>query len=281
MYFILYSNPTIRKIISTNINSLLKISFLNILESFLSLMIPTSVGLMINSLIYNTGQGQYIFILCYVLYQLTALFRKILDTKVYTLIYNKLATQLILNTTDFSITNARIELLKQVVAFFENDLPVLINNIITIIGSGAILYFYSYKLLLTSLIIIIPSFILNHFFFKKINSVTQNINNLYETQLTVLNQQKATEIFTYFQTLRKHNITKSNLESFNFVFLEIFVFIMIFVSVLIVCNLDNVKTGTIVASYAIILKFAYSFDFIPYMTVKLAAIKDILFRIEN
>lgn len=278
-----FSEPIIGAVIKDNLNSLIKVYSLNILEAVFSLLIPTSVGVMINSLISHSGYGVFIFILCYVLFQLTALFRRILDTKIFTLIYNQFVEKLIdkTNSNDFSIINARIELLKQVVSYFENDLPILINSIITILGSGVILFFYSTKLLFASLIIIIPSFIINQYYFKKISKLTEKINDQYENQLSVLKQENNNLTSLFFQNLRKLNISKSNQEAYNFAFLEIFVFTMIFISVVIICNTENVKPGTIVASYAIILKFAYSFDFIPYITLKFASIKDIFKRIKN
>lgn len=143
------------------------------------------------------------------------------------------------------------------------------------------LYFYNYKLLFVSVIIILPSFVINFFYAKKITTITEEINNEYEKQIDVIENENPTKQITYFDSLRKLNIKKSSLEAYNFGALEIFVFLMILISIYIVCKTENLNYGSIVASYGIILRLAYGFDFIPYITAKLATLKDISIRLSE
>jgi hypothetical protein len=56
---------------------------------------------------------------------------------------------------------------------------------------------------------------------------------------------------------------------------------MIVTSLYIITQTPNIKYGEIVATYGYILRFAYSFDFIPALTGKVALQKDVNERLEN
>jgi hypothetical protein len=56
---------------------------------------------------------------------------------------------------------------------------------------------------------------------------------------------------------------------------------MIFFSINTIYKTDNMEYGNIIASYGIILRFAYGFDFIPHITTKLAMLKDITNRMNE
>jgi ABC-type multidrug transport system fused ATPase/permease subunit len=261
------------------------IYLLNVIEETFYLLIPSSVGLLIDTFISNKGFGIWAFVITYIGWQGTATYRKIKDTITFTSLFNQFSLKVIENHKEKNIettkTNARVELMKQVVAFFETDLPFMMNSLVSIIGSCILLYFYNAKLLIISVFIILPSLIINYFYSKKILLATRQVNDQYEKQIDVIENGTKEELNTYFTTIRKLNIRKSTLEALNFGLLEIFVFIVIISSIYIICKTDKMNYGSIVASYGIILRFAYGFDFMPHITTKLATLKDIANRMEE
>jgi ABC-type multidrug transport system fused ATPase/permease subunit len=261
------------------------IYFLNIVEEICYVLIPSAVGMLINTFIYGTGYGLWAFVATYLGWQGIATLRKILDTIAFTKVYNQVSLETIehhkLEGIEVSKINARIELLKQVVTFFEVDLPFMMNSIVSIFGAAILLYFYNPTLLFICLIIIIPSFIINYFFGKKMINATKNVNDQYEKQIDVITNEDLDGIKRYFEQVRRFNIRKSSLEAYNFGLLEIFAFLMIVVSIYVICKTPNVNYGDIVASYGIILRFAYGFDFIPHITERLATMRDIQNRLEE
>lgn len=261
------------------------IYFLNMIEEICYLLVPSAVGMLINTFVYGTGHGILAFSVVYMGWHIFATFRRVRDTITFTHIYNQISLQTIEHHQkegiEFSKINARIELLKQVVTFFEEDLPFMFKSLVAIIGAAILLYFYNPMLLWICLLIIVPSFIVNYFFSKKMIAVTEKVNNEYEKQIDVISQGNSETIKTYFEQIRGFNIRKSSLEAYNFATLEFFVFLMIATSIYVVCKTPNVNYGDIVASYGIILRFAYGFDFIPHITAKWASLKDILTRLDE
>ncbi|HAS41063.1 MAG TPA: hypothetical protein DCS93_11315 [Microscillaceae bacterium] len=258
---------------------------LNIIEEICYLLIPSAVGLLIDTFIEGKGWGILAFTTTYLGWQGANTYRKIKDTIVFTELFNQNSLKVIEDhqRKDISTTkiNARIELLKEVVEFFERDLPMIFNSVISIIGAAILLFFYNPKLLIISLLIIFPSIVFNYFYSKRILLVTQKINNQYEQQIEVIESRDEAQQKIYFEELRRLNIKRSTLEAINFGVIEIFVFGMILTSIYIICHTDGMNYGSIVASYGIILRFAYGFDFIPYSTTRLATMKDVVQRLDE
>jgi ABC-type bacteriocin/lantibiotic exporter with double-glycine peptidase domain len=258
---------------------------LNILEELCFLFIPTAVGSMIDSFIYKKGYGVVAFALCYIGWQGLSLIRRIQDTKVFTEILNKLSLDMISFKNEEKYTtaliNARIVMMKDVVNFFERDLPFLIRSLISIVGSAFLLYFYNDTLLVISLVVVIPSLLINYYNSSRIQKAASNLNDHFETQIDVIENGSSVEHKEYFNKLRSYNIKKSNLEAYNFTLIECFVFIMIISCIYVICNTDKMDYGDIVASYGIILRFAYGFDFLPHITSTYASLKDIIQRMEK
>jgi ABC-type multidrug transport system fused ATPase/permease subunit len=259
---------------------------LTIIENVANMLLPAAAGLLVDGFIDHKLDGLWFFTAAYFFWYGTAMVRRVYDTKVFTKIYNDVSIKTIQHHQalgiDSGTINARVELLKQMVNFFEVDLPFLMNNLIQMFGAFFLLYFYDPKVMMVCLVVILPSFVINYVFGKKMRTVAKNVNDQYEKQLDMINSKAdAASLKSYFDGVRLLNVKKSNLEAWNFGFLEIFVLMMIIASLYMICQNPNLKHGDIVAIYGYITRFAYSFDFIPYLTAKLSVIRDIEERLKE
>jgi ABC transporter transmembrane region len=147
----MYRNQTIKRIWKENRIPILYIYGLNIIEEIMYLLIPSSVGMLIDTFIQDKGYGIYAFIITYLGWQGIAVYRRITDTKTFTEIFNKECLRLVEKHQEREIDttkiNARVELMKQVVDFFEIDFPFIVKSIVSILGAAILLYFYNPKLL--------------------------------------------------------------------------------------------------------------------------------------
>lgn len=279
----LLRSPLLKDIYQQNKFRLFVVYALNILEESAYLAVPAASGMLIDSFLNGTTNGIVIFSAVYLGWNILGVLRKALDTISFTKIYNDVTIKIIehhkAKNIDTGKINARIELLREVVTFFETDLPFLANSFVTMLGAAGLLYFYNPQLMLICLVIIVPSLIVNYWFGKKMVAATTAVNNEYEKQLDIIENENLDGIRHYLQNIRRINIRKSTLEAVNFGTLEIFVFTMIFASIYIVCHTPNIDYGAIVAIYGYILKFAYSFDFIPHLTERMALMSDIQHRL--
>jgi ABC-type multidrug transport system fused ATPase/permease subunit len=275
----------LRNLMSTNRFSLGLVYGINLLETIFYLFIPAAAGYCIDHFIDKKFWGVWAFALAYIGWQALATVRKLIDSRVFTKIYTEMSIKTIEhhkeNGIDDGKINARVELLKQVVLFFEQDFPFMLNSIIEMFGSAFLLYFYNPKILLVCIIIIIPSFVVNRIFSRRMGKASTDLNNEYEKQMDVIAEKRNRGLSDYFNLIRNLNIRKSNLEAYNFAMLELFVFAMIVSSLYIITQTPNIKYGEIVATYGYINRFAFSFDFIPHLTGKVATLGDINKRLED
>jgi ABC-type multidrug transport system fused ATPase/permease subunit len=281
----LIKSTLLKNIIAQNKLKLGIVYGLNALETICYLFIPAAAGLCIDSFMEQKFYGMWIFTLNYFGWQGISTFRKMYDTRIFSQIYNNISIKTIehhkAEGIDDGKINARIGLLKDVISFFENDFPFMINSVVMMFGSAFLLFFYNTQILYVCVLIIIPSFIVNWFYSKKMYKVTSELNNEYEKQVDVIAEKHGQDLFQYFDHVRNLNIRKSNYEAYNFAKLELFVFAMIILSLYIITQTPNIKYGEIVATYGYILRFSYSFDFIPHLTGKVALLKDVNQRLEN
>jgi ABC-type multidrug transport system fused ATPase/permease subunit len=281
----LIKSKLLKTLITTHKYQLVLVYAINLLETTFYLFIPAAAGYCIDHFIEKQFWGVWAFAVAYIGWQGIATVRKMIDTRIFTKMYANISLKIIQHHKETGIEsgiiNARVELLKQVVQFFEEDFPFMLNSIIEMFGSAFLLYFYNPKILLVCIIIVVPSFIANRFYSRKMIAATTAVNNEYEKQIDVIVHQQEHEIADYFGFVRQLNIRKSNLEAFNFATLEFFVFAMIVSSLYIITQTDNIKYGEIVATYGYINRFAFSFDFIPHLTGRVANLQDINKRIEN
>ncbi len=258
---------------------------LNTIEELAYLLLPIAVGAMIDSFFYNKGNGLWLFLACYIAWQGMATLRKVMDTVVFTKMFSEISLEVLQNhkqkNIDTSRTTAHLELMKKVVHFFEEDVPFTIKSLVSIVGTCILLYSYNFKLMLVALLILLPSLFVNNYFSKKLQTASQNVHDQYEQQLSMVQSQSQAIQTKYFQDLRQKYIKKSNLEAANFGVIELFVLSMITISVYIVCKTNGMGYGSIVASYGLILRLAYGFDFIPHITSKWAELKDIAQRLNE
>jgi ABC-type bacteriocin/lantibiotic exporter with double-glycine peptidase domain len=278
-------NPFLTSVLRKEKKAISYVYLLNVVEQLSYLLLPATVGMVINTFITGEGTGIWAFAGCYLTWQGIATLRKVQDTIVFSRIYNTLIVSIVeklrIEKVETTIINARVELLKQVVAFFETDLPFLVSSLVAMIGAAALLFFYNQTLMFVCIIIILPSLILNYFFGKKMVKVTNLVNNEYEKQVEIIDNQPISQVAEYLKTVRQYNIQKSSLEAYNFMTIELFVFAMILISLYIICRTPSISYGDIVATYGYILRFAYSFDFIPHLTERIATLRDILQRLET
>lgn len=264
---------------------ILLVYLLNICEELAYLFLPISVGAMIDSFFYNKGNGLWYFLACYLAWQGMAVLRKIMDTIIFTSMFSDVSLKVLKNhqykNIDNSKTTAHLDLMKKVVKFFEEEVPFIVKSLVSIIGTCILLFTYNYKLLLVALLILIPSLFINWYFANQLQKATEQVHDQYEQQVSMIASKDLKVQQQYFIDLRKKYIRRSNLEAFNFGLIELFVLGMITFSVYILCKTEGMGYGSIVASYGLVLRLAYGFDFIPALTTKWAELKDIAHRLSE
>lgn len=255
------------------------------LEILSHLISPYLLGEAVDDLINKSYHGFLILCLFFLVRIFVSMFRRMLDTRVYTKIYTDLVTRFLsiktIDQKDVSKLNAHSVLARQFVDFLEYDLANVMSGIFTLVGSVVMLFFYNWYVLGVCLFVFIPVIIVTRYFGKRIMRLTTAYNDEFEKQVDIISSADAEAIQGHYNRLRDLDINKSNQDAYSFTFMEIFSLGMILVSLIILSNSTAVITaGTIIGVYNYIIRFSEGLDIIPYAIERYAQLSDITTRIE-
>lgn len=192
--------------------------FLVILEAILFLLFPLVIGFAINGMLEQNYTGIFQLVILGVLLTVIGTLRRIYDTRVYAGIYKQLAFE----TTEkqkeksTSAVSGKVTMLKELVEFFENSFPDLINSVIGLVGTLVILFSLSVNIFFACLGILIFIYVVFALSSKKTSLFNHNYNNVLEEQVDMVESKNPEKIKKFFHRMMYWNIKLSDIESINF-----------------------------------------------------------------
>lgn len=258
-----------------------------LLELASGLLFPLFIGYAINDLIAGTYTGLINLSFLTIASLVFGMLRRFYDSRVYGKIYINLATSLVESEQkkdkDVSVISARVSLLTEIVEFFENSFPEIINSFLGLIGVVIILLTMSFKI--SILCFVVMGFIVLVYGVTGQKNLTLNteFNDTLETQVSVLSQSNPHVIKNYFKSITKTNIKLSDLETLNFgailsVSLSVFIF-----SIFIATTGSNITYGAVFALLMYVYEFIERVTILPlyYQNyIRLSEISDRLSKID-
>ncbi len=119
---------------------------LTVIEDLLELSYPWATGLAINGLLAHDYRMIAPVMIAWVLHTAIGCGRQMYDTRLYTTVYNTVVIDTVLRQRQAGIepskVAARSAMSREFVTFFEKDMPVVLNTLVSIVGSAAILFYY-------------------------------------------------------------------------------------------------------------------------------------------
>lgn len=132
---------------------------LHLVEQLLALLVPWAIGIAINGLLVNEYDGLIIFVGLWLVLVLLTAGRKMYDTRVFMRIYAALVTGVISRQREAGTSPgklvARSVLIREIVDFFERDIPDIFAMVIALIGSLVMLALFDWHIDLVALVMMI------------------------------------------------------------------------------------------------------------------------------
>ena len=189
-----------------------------VLEGCLFVLFPLVIGFAIDDLLNNSYTG---------LVQLAALgiaelvigsARRCYDTRVYAGIYEALGVEVIVKdkSSSTSVLTARVNMLEELVEFFENTFPELFHSVINIAGTIIILFTFSLNIFYGCVLLAILTVIVFGVTSRRTINYNHHYNNALEQQVDVIENKQADSVKLYIRGLMRWNIKLSDLETINF-----------------------------------------------------------------
>jgi ABC-type multidrug transport system fused ATPase/permease subunit len=270
---------TLRYIFSKYRWSILLTYGLTLLENFFELLHPLTIGIAINGLLKQSYSSMIPFAVAWLAHALMAIFRQVYDTRIFSQIYSNLVTSTVIEQTKQGIPlsqiAARSSLSRELVGFFERDIPEIINSLFGFIGALVMLFTYDWQIGFYCLLLLLPLGTVNYIYFYKTRLLHQKLNDRLEHEVDILSHQHSDRIQFHYNSLAKWRIKLSNAEAATWGVFEIFI-IGAFTAILIrtVTSLEG-KIGDIYAIISYTWNYRQSLDRVPFLVQQFNRLQDI------
>ncbi len=260
-----------------------KLSFtflLIILESIGWILFPFVIGVAINDYLEGSYRGLILFGLLGFVTLVLMTVRRLYDTRLYSKIYEHIGLVSTKQNTQLSAKTARLNMLREIVEFFEHSMPELINSFAVLFGSLFFLAFLSIKVFIAALIVSVLIVLIYGLSSKKTLRYNREFNDEYEKQVDVVKQNKEVKIQKHILRLNTWTIKLSDIETLNFGLTWVLVICLQLFAIVVSAN-EAVAYGTILSIVLYVFEFTETSIQIPYSWQEYLRLKDIFKRIRK
>ena len=220
-------------------------------ERLLGVAVPFVLGVAINDLIAGSLRGVWWLVALEVTALLIGTGRRLYDSRVYAGIYSDVADNTA-QRTDLSVSRraARLGLARELVDFFEWELPELLAALVGIIGALAMLIYLLPSVGALSIVVgllVAVVFVLSR---GRMFNLNKLLNNELERQVTMLESGRAFLRWRHLSRLARWRIHLSDLEAVNFAIAELLLSALIIGAVVV-----TVRTGLSVGEVFAVLTY--------------------------
>ena len=258
---------------------------LTVIEDLLELSYPWATGLAINGLLAHEYRMIAPVMIAWVLHTAIGCGRQMYDTRLYTKVYNAIVTDTVLRQRQGGVmptkVAARSAMSREFVAFFEKDMPVVLNTLVSIVGSAAVLFYYDLVIGVVAVSQFLPVAMLNRRYMRHSLMLNQGLNNQLEQEVQVIEVAEEDAVARHFAKVRSWRVKLSDADALNWTAIEGLSILVFLLVLLRVAHMPNAEVGTIFAIFVYVWRLMEKLDLMPQIVQQLMRLKDIRRRIEG
>jgi ABC-type multidrug transport system fused ATPase/permease subunit len=257
---------------------------LTVIEDLLELSYPWATGLAINGLLAQDYRMIAPVMIAWVLHTAISCGRQMYDTRLYTKVYNTIVTDTVLRQRQSGIEPTRVAarsaMSREFVAFFEKDMPVVLNALVSIVGSAAVLFYYDLVIGAVAASLFVPVAIINRRYMRRSLMLNEGLNNQLEHEVQVIEAAEEGAVARHFAAVRAWRVKLSDADAINWTAIEGLSILVFLLVLLRVATMPNAEVGTIFAIFVYVWRLMEKLDLMPQIVQQLMRLKDIRRRIE-
>ncbi|HYM20045.1 MAG TPA: ABC transporter six-transmembrane domain-containing protein [Candidatus Kapabacteria bacterium] len=211
--------------------------------------------------------------------------RRVYDTKVYTRMFADLSSSVVAQQLhkgeDLSKIAGRSSLAWQNIEFFQYNLPEFIEQIINVGGAVGALAIFDWRLATVGGGIVLLVLLSSQLYMSRIARVQTVLNDLHEQEYNMFATKDPAVIRNYYSDISKLEISFSNTQAGGFGILRILLLVMFMMTLYISLDLDRFTIGELYSIVAYLWTFVTASEYIPYLSEKWVALKDVTGRIQS
>ena len=257
---------------------------LTLLENIFELLYPLVIGIAINGLLSGDYAQLLPLTVTWVVHTITEVMRQMYDTRTFSGIYSKLATKVVAEQAKQGIPTsqviARSSLSREIVDFFERDIPLTLTAALSFFGAVGMLFWYDLQIGLYCLFLLIPVVFINRYFGKLSLRLNQKLNDQLEQEVDILTEREPYNVKSHYQLLNRWRIKLSDAEAKNWGITTLLLGGLIIAVLMRAIALPNIAAGDIYTIVTYAMNFTLSMDDVPFLVQQLSRLKDISYRVD-
>lgn len=256
---------------------------LTLLENVCTLAYPALTGRAVDDLVEREFTGLVLLVAVWLVHLVLAFVRQRVDTRVFMGIYADVASHIVgtqqAQGQGTSKVSARVEMVRDVVGFFEKEVPAMFHNVVAVAGSLAMLFTYDVDAGFIAMAVLLPMFAINAWYWRRATRLARAINNQVEREVDDIESGSPFRVMRHFRLMRRWRVRLSDAESWTWGVTEL---ATIAALVLILVDFTQSPAFTAGAIYAVL---AYVYDYleglnqVPTVVNSLARLRDVRSRL--
>lgn len=256
---------------------------LTLLENVCTLAYPALTGRAVDDLVKREFTGLILLVAVWLVHLVLAFARQRVDTRVFMGIYADVASHIVdvqqAQGHGTSKVSARVEMVRDIVGFFEKEVPAMFHNVVAVVGSLAMLFTYDVDAGFIAMAVLLPMFAINAWYWRRATRLNRTINNQIEREVDDIESGSPFRVMRHFRLMRRWRVRLSDAESWTWGVTELATIVAL---VLILVDFTQSPAFTAGAIYAVL---AYIYDYleglnqVPTVVNSLARLRDVRARL--
>ena len=251
-----------------------------VLEAAAWTLFPLALGRAIDAALGDTRRGFYELAGLGIVAMAIAIARRVVDSRAYARIYARLGEDLMLRESGGSTSalTARLGMLREIVEFFENSLPNLINSTVGLGGTLLILSALNPAIALGCLGVGTVTATIYALTGRLTTRYNRGLNDEHERQVDAVNSGDPGRVGRHLRELMRWNIRLSDLEAANFGVVWLFMVGLLVFSVSAAAEATT-EYGSVFAVVMYVFQFGDSVILLPFFYQQWLRLREISGRI--
>jgi ABC-type multidrug transport system fused ATPase/permease subunit len=256
---------------------------LTLTENIANLLYPVLIGRAIDGLLADNEGELYVLSGVMAAHLVVGVGRHIYNTRVFSRIYAELASSMVVRQrgggTSVEQVAARVSLSREIVDFWQVEIPAIVNAVVRF--GGAILLLLSLSLPVGGVAIatLLPIALANWWFGNRSLQLNGALNDVLEREVAVVASASPRRVHAHFARLSRWRIRVSDAEAATWTAVELATIGLIIAALLILADQPGATVGTIFAVLGYVLAFGDAINDLPNIVQNTARVRDIVERV--
>ena len=256
-----------------------------LLENLFYLLYPWTIGLAIDGLLARQGPWALLpLVTIWGLHILVGAGRQVYDTWVFARIHAAIATATIarqrsagIDTTEIA---ARSAMSRELVDFFEREVPTLMTAALGLVGGIAMLFWYDRLVGLVVTVWMLPVLVVYTLMGRRAHRLNMALNDEAEREVDLIHRSRFGPLASHFRRRGRLRVRLSNAEARSWALVELFSIAAVVLVILRMTALPAIQAGELYAMLAYVWRVLECLDQAPMLVQRFARLIDIRRRIE-